>query len=49
MKRDINCTRLIPALHENFGHSKGLAHVVSTYGRDYLIEQAELMKSFKLE
>lgn len=49
MKRDNNCTRLIPALHENFGHSNGLAHVVSTYGRDYLIEQAELMKNFKFE
>ena len=49
MKRDANHTRLIPALHENFGHSNGLAHIISIYGRDCLIEQAELMKSFKFE
>jgi len=49
MKRDVNHTRLIPALHENFGHSKGLAHIISTYGRDYLIEQAEVLRDFKFE
>lgn len=49
MKRDANHTRLIPALHENFGHSNGLAHIISTYGRDYLIEQAEVLRDFKFE
>jgi hypothetical protein len=39
----------IPALHENFGHAKGLALALSVYGRDYLHEQAEVLRDFKFE
>ncbi|MFT4968055.1 MAG: integrase [Candidatus Deianiraeaceae bacterium] len=49
MKRQQQSARLVPAFHENYGHTKGLAQVLSTYGQDYLCEQAELLSNFPLE
>ena len=49
MKKHQNASNLIPAFHENYGHAKGMAEIISTYGRDYLIEQAELIGNFPLE
>ena len=49
MKKHSNSANLIPAFHENYGHAKGMAEIISTYGRYYLYEQAELLANFPLE
>ena len=49
MKKHTNAGNLTPAFHENYGHAKGMAEIISTYGRDYLYEQAELLANFPLE
>ena len=49
MKKHPNAGNLTPAFHENYGHAKGMAEIISTYGRDYLYEQAELLANFPLE
>ena len=48
MKKHPQSARLVPAFHENYGHAKGMAEIISTYGRDYLYEQAELLGNFQL-
>ena len=49
MRKHPNASNLIPAFHENYGHAKGMAEIIATYGRDYLHEQAELISNFPLE
>ena len=49
MKKESNSTMLSIALAQNIGHKNEMALIFQRYGDDYSKEQANLMKSFKLE
>jgi hypothetical protein len=49
MKHGENATARLIAIAENYGHKGGISTLVASYGGDYLKEQAEILKGFKLE
>ena len=49
MKHGENATARLIALAENYGHKGGMSTLVASYGGDYLKEQAEILKGFRLE
>lgn len=49
MKHGENATARLIARAENYGHKGGMSTLVSSYGGDYLREQADILKGFPLE